>query len=208
MISVRRAQLADCHFLASVILIAEDTGFEITAYTKMFNKSNEELLPVFEKIINNETEGHPLTYRSYLIATANSIPAAALAVYSEGEHGDSNHLTTGALMTGFDRKSMVTAFSFLKDHTELGITKGINTLQIDCVATLPEYRGKGLLKELIKEAEKVAMQKKVSEMQIQVWKMNDNAIKAYQKLGFVIVDERLSKDDDKNGKILMVKKIM
>ncbi len=205
MITLRKAKSSDCQFLASIVLMAEDTGYEITAYTKMFNMPNDELLPVFEKILNNEKEGHPLTYRSYIVALIDNVPAAAIAVYCEGEFGDSNHLTTGALMTGFDRKSMSAAFSFLKQHSELAFVKKNNSLQIDCVATLPDYRGKGLLKSLIEDAERIARIKNISELQIQVWKKNEQAIKAYEKLGFKITDERLSKSVVGNGKLIMTK---
>ncbi len=207
MIAVRKAQVVDCGFLANIILLAENTGFEVTAYTKMFSKTNDELLPVFEKMINNETQGHPLTYRSYIIATENDKPAAAIAIYKEGEFGDSNHLTTGALMTGFDRKSMVGAFGFLKRNSELGITKKLNSMQIDCVGTLPEFRGKGMLRHLIGEAETIAKENHISEMEIQVWKKNEGAINAYKKLGFIISEERLSLSEEGNGKVLMSKKL-
>jgi len=205
MYTIRKALETDCHFLSTIILLAEDTGNEITAYTKMFNMTNEQLLPVFEKILKNETQGHPLTYKSYLVATDNGKPIAAIAIYNEGQFGDSNHLTTGALMTGFDRKSVASAFGFLKNHAELGITKKVNTLQIDCVATLAEYRGKGVLRMLISEAEIFAKKLALHEVQIQVWKKNEGAIKAYKKLGFNVVEEKLSTSDLNNGKVLMIK---
>lgn len=205
MITIRNAEQSDCGFLANIILLAESTGFEITSYTKMFGKTNEELLPHFQKIINNDTNGHPLTYKSYLIACVDTIPVSAISVYKEGEFGDSNHLMTGALMTGFDRKSVAQAFGFLKNHHELSISKKINTLQIDCVATLPEFRGKGILKQLLLESEKIALEKNCEEIQIQVWKQNEGAVKVYEKLGYAIVREQLSHQDDGNGKIIMIK---
>ena len=207
MVTIRKAEQADCHFLATIILLAESTGFEITAYTKMFDKTMEELLPSFEKMINNPTEGHPLTYKSYLIACVDGIPASAFSVYKEGEFGDSNHLMTGALMTGFDRKSVAQAFGFLKNHGDITIQKKPGTLQIDCVATLPEYRGKGLLKELMKAAEQRGKELGANEIQIQVWKKNEGAVAVYEKSGYKVVQEMMSATDTGNGKILMTKTI-
>ncbi|MEO6903348.1 MAG: N-acetyltransferase [Bacteroidia bacterium] len=205
MISIRKAQQTDCHFIATIILLAESTGFEITSYNKMFDKTNESLLPIFEKIIDNETEGHPLTYKSYLIACVDDIPASAISVYNEGAFGDSTHLMTGALMTGFNRKDIALAFSFLKNHSEITITKKNNTFQIDCVATLPEYRGLGLLKKLMSEAEKSAAELQIPEMQIQVWKKNNLAVSIYEKYGFKICKQAISNTHSENGKILMTK---
>lgn len=207
MITVRKAVKSDSHFLASIILLAENTGHEITSYTKLFNKTNEELLPIFERIVEGGMEGYPLTFKSFLVACVNDIPSAAIAIYKEGEFGDSNHLTTGALMTNFDRKSMALAFGFLKNHAELSITKSLHSLQIDCVATLPEQRGKGLLKLLIAEAERYAKQKDVGQLEIQVWKKNESAISAYSKIGFTIKEEKLSSQEDNNGKVLMIKNL-
>ena len=207
MITIRKANANDCNFIAKIILLAESTGFEITSYTKMFSKTNDELLPYFEKIINNETDGHPLTYKSYLIACIDNVPVSAISVYKEGEFGDSNHLMTGALMTGFDRKSVALAFGFLKNHSDISIQKKINTLQIDCVATLPEYRGKGILKQLLAETEKIAHNSQLNEIQIQVWKKNDGAVKVYEKSGYKISTEMLSNADSGNGKVLMIKNI-
>lgn len=207
MITIRKAEVSDCNFIAKIILLAESTGFEITSYTKMFGKTNDELLPYFEKMINNETNGHPLTYKSYVIACVDNVPASAISVYKEGEYGDSNHLMTGALMTGFDRKSVAAAFGFLKIHSDISIQKKINTLQIDCVATLPEYRGKGILKRLLSETEKMAHNAQLNEIQIQVWKKNEGAVKVYEKSGYKIVTEMMSNTDSGNGKTLMVKKI-
>lgn len=207
MITVKQAEKTDCSFLATIILLAESTGYEVTCYKKMFGKTMSELLPTFEKMIDNEKDGHPLTYRSYMVAYIDDIPAAAISVYKEGEFGDSNHLMTGALMTVFDRKSVALAFGFLKNHNDISIQKKANTLQIDCVATLPDFRGKGLLKELMKTAEEKGRQLNVNEIQIQVWKKNEAAIAVYEKAGYKIVHEMMSNTEEGNGKILMTKNI-
>lgn len=207
MVSIKEGSKADCAFLAKIILLAEESGFEITSYSNMFEKTNEELLPIFEKIINNDTKGHPLTYSSFLIANESGKSCGAIAVYVEGEYGDSNHLTTGALMTNFGRKEMQSAFAFLRKHSELSIPKKSGTLQVDCVATLPEFRGKGMLKSLIAEAERRANALNINEVQIQVWKNNLGAIAAYEKLGYKITEIKLSNSMPEDGKVLMTKNI-
>lgn len=207
MINIRKATKEDIPFLAGIILLAESTGNEITSYTKMFGMTDEELQPMIEKSITNDMKGHPLTYHTYLVATVDGAPAAAISVYTEGEFGDSNHLMTGALMNGFDRKKIGPAFAFLKEHAYLNIPKTRNTLQIDCVATLPEFRGQGLLKQLVNEAERMAADAGIRELQIQVWKKNEGAVSAYGKLGYVTTAEQLSQEDKTNGKIVMTKTI-
>lgn len=207
MIQIRKALAEDCKFLAEIILLAESTGFEITSYEKMFGMTKAEMLPVFETMMNNSTDGHPLTYHSWLIATVDGNPVSAISAYVEGTQGDSVHLMTGALMMGFDRKKIASAFSILKEHADITIQKTKHTMQIDCVATLPEHRGKGLLKQLIAAAEQIARDAGVKELEIQVWKKNETAVKVYEKSGFTVTQQKLSPFDTENGKLLMTKKI-
>jgi RimJ/RimL family protein N-acetyltransferase len=50
--------------------------------------------------------------------------------------------------------------------------------------TLPEYRGKGINQEIIKELTRWAASKNISEIQLEVYFENQPAIKAYEKVGF------------------------
>lgn len=207
-IEVRRAVIEDCNFLAHVIVLAESSGAEIISYAKMFSALPESSLRQnLARALKNSVEGHPLTYSSYFIACVNGMPAAAAAGYIEGSQGDSNHLITGALLTAFDKMEVVKAFSFLKQHTEIQIPKTGNSIQIDCVATLPDYRGRGLFARIHDAIIAHAKTNRVTESEIQVWKKNTLAIKTYAKLGYNIVLEKISHSDPSNGKVLLKKNI-
>jgi ribosomal protein S18 acetylase RimI-like enzyme len=206
--NVRRATASDCAFVSRIILEAETSGAEITSYEKMFGKSREELAPVFEKAIADSPGGHALTWRTFFIAEENGQPAAALSAYIEGSNGDSSHLTTAVLMTAFPRAEVSAAFRFLRSHSEVSLSKGLGTLQVDCVATLPEFRGKGALRTLLEAAMEFGKSEGAKEAQIQVWKKNTGAIAAYERLGFRITEEKESSSEPGNGKVIMTKALL
>ena len=198
---IRRAKIGDIPFLSKIIIQSESTGHELYSYCSLFDKSEEELIPILEVVLNNEFEGHGLTYKNFYVVLIDGALAGGMAFYLEGSHGDSNHLMTGALMQAIDRKDLVKSFGKLKDYREIDIPKTQGTYQLDSVAVLEKYRGKGIFGALINYLKK-EVNKENSIMEVQVWKNNINAIKAYEKYGF-----RLDKvlDFNENGRVLMIK---
>jgi ribosomal protein S18 acetylase RimI-like enzyme len=206
-IEVRKATEQDIYFIASIILLAESTGYELTTYAKMFNTTNDELLSVVAKMITNDSDGHPLCWRSYFIACYDGVPAGALSAYVEGEMGDSNHLMTGALMSTFSREQLKTAFQFLALYKDIQLKKNNGVLQIDCVATLENYSGKGVFGALLGAVERHYSEKGIKQAEIQVWLKNKHAFAVYENKGYKIIAERISQHDQENGKILMQKEL-
>ncbi len=202
-IQIKQALKKDCDFIAKIILFAESTGTETTTYQKMFDMDSKELLPIFAQIINNEKKGHSLTYTSYYIASINNKQVGAISAYIEGEHGSSNHLLTGALMSGFNREVLQESFRFLAKNRELHLEKTTGSLQIDSVATLANFSGKGVFSKLLKTAEEAYKKLGVSNSEIQVWKKNVLAIKTYEAKGYIQALE----SEKINGKIIMTKEL-
>ena len=208
-ITVRQATKKDIPFLAKIILMAETSGHELVSYKKMFPISDSELLSGFEATLDNEQFGHGLTYETFLIAELDGKPGAAACGYIEGEHGSSNHLMTGALMTGFPTELIIAGYKKNAEFKEIQINKTPGTLQIDSVATLPEFRGKGLFKLIFEEHCKAAEAEGCNQVEIQVWSGNQGAISTYKKLGCEIASEKYVDINNQNlgGKVLMTRKI-
>lgn len=206
---IRRATKEDIPFLAKIILLAETSGHELISYRDMFLLPDEELLKGFEIALDNEQDGHGLTYLSFLIAEVEGKQAAAASAYIEGEHGSSSHLMTGALMNGFGMEQVLGAFKKNSKYKDVQINKSNGAIQLDSVATLESFRGQGLLKLIFEEHIKLALQKGVETLEIQVWAGNAPAIAAYRKMGCEITLEKWINPDDKNagGRIVMSKKI-
>lgn len=209
-IIIRKATQADIPFLAQIILLAETSGKEIISYRNMFSSlKDEELIQGFETALDNDQLGHGLTYHTFLIAEVGGIKAAAACAYIEGEHGSSNHLMTGALLNGFGAELVIGAYEKNAKFKDIQIAKTNGTLQLDSVATLPNYRGKGLLKLIFEEHCKVAKQNGCNQLEIQVWAGNDGALAAYKKLGCELINEKYFNAEEKNrgGRVVVSKTI-
>ena len=207
---LRKATKEDIPFLAEMILLAETSGKELISYRDMFELPYDELLKGFEIALDNEQEGHGLTYLTFLIAEYNGNKAAAACGYVEGESGgSSNHLMTGALISGFGTELVVGAFKKNSKFKDVQINKTLGALQIDSVATVAEYRGKGLFKLVFEEHGNNAKSKGCNQLEIQVWEGNNGAISTYKKLGCEITLEKFYKPEDvtKGGRLLMTKKL-
>lgn len=187
--------------------MAETSGTELISYRKMFPCSEEELKKGFEIALDNDQPGHGLTYLTFLIAEVDGRPAAAACGYIEGEHGSSNHLMTGALMTAFGTESVMQGYKGNMKFREVQIPKSNGALQIDSVATLPEYRGKGLFKMIFEEHCRTAVLEGCNLLEIQVWAGNHGAIRTYEKLGCTITNEKYLNfaDKDAGGRLVMSK---
>lgn len=204
---IRGANKDDIPFVTRIVFDAEATGAEITSYEKMFAMPRAELEAAFAKGLADSPEGHALNLHNFLIAEEGGERAAGLSAYIEGSNGDSSHLTTAFLMQVIPRSVLSDGFKLLRANTDVSLAKKPGTLQIDCVSTLPEFRGKGALRELVEFACIMAKRKGATEAEIQVWKQNQGAVKAYESLGFVISQEALSATHPGNGKLIMTKQL-
>ena len=91
-------------------------------------------------------------------------------------------------------------------HKEIQLPKTNNTLQLDCIATLPQFSGKGLFSKLINHVENHYFAEGGTLIEIQVWKQNKQAVAIYLYKNYSIIAERKSSSYEGNGKILMQKK--
>ncbi len=61
---------------------------------------------------------------------------------------------------------------------------------LQAIAVLPQYRGKGLARQLLSKAESVAKDSGTNRIALQVEEVNEVAFKTYQRNGYVEVDRR------------------
>lgn len=204
-IEILPAQKKDIPFLAQMIVMAETSGFELFSYMSMFSLETGQMVKKLEHIIDNEQRGHGLGYLSFLIATVDGVPAATASGYIEGQEGSSSHLMTGALMSAFTTSEVVAAYGNIRKYKPVNVDKTPGTLQVDSVATLPQFRGMGLFRMIFNEHCNTAKGMGCTGVEIQVWKGNEGAIKTYEKLGLIQKIEKTMPDSNGRGKILMHK---
>jgi len=203
-IKIRKATKEDSQFISETILQSESTNYEAITFSKMFEFDKPTMLSTFSKIVDNETNGHPLTFKTYFIAELDGNRCGALSAYIEGENGDSNLQMANCMMSVIDRKTVMKGFMFSKKNSETIIPKSKGSLQIDCVATRAEFRGKGVFKALFQYACEDFTNLCPKSIEVQVWK-NNPAIEVYKKVGFSIKEEYPSQTSIGMAKILLAK---
>jgi len=89
------------------------------------------------------------------------------------------------------------------------IARGCWLLQ--AIAILPQYRGKGLARQLLDKAESVARDSGTNRIALQVEEVNEVAFKTYQRNGYIEVDRRpyvhFPGSDDTGDYVLMWKEL-
>ena len=82
---------------------------------------------------------------------------------------------------------------------------------LQAIAILPQYRGKGLARQLLDKAESVARDSGTNRIALQVEEVNEVAFKTYQSNGYVEVDRRpyipFPGSDDTGDYVLMWKEL-
>ncbi len=83
---------------------------------------------------------------------------------------------------------------------------------LQAIAILPQYRGKGLARQLLGKAESVAKDSGTNRIALQVEEVNEVAFKTYQSNGYVEVDRRpyvhFPGSDDTGDVVLMWKELI
>ena len=82
---------------------------------------------------------------------------------------------------------------------------------LQAITILPQYRGKGLARQLLDKAESVARDSGTNRIALQVEEVNEIAFKTYQKNGYIEVDRRpyipFPGSDDTGDYVLMWKEL-
>ena len=82
---------------------------------------------------------------------------------------------------------------------------------LQAIAILPQYRGKGLARQLLGKAESLARDSGTNRIALQVEEVNEVAFKTYQKNGYIEVDRRpyvhFPGSDDTGDVVLMWKEL-
>ncbi len=86
---------------------------------------------------------------------------------------------------------------YLSEVTEfIGSNLDDHDFYIQIVALYPEFRGRGHSKTLLQHANDLAVSQDCRRMVLDVDERNTVAIKAYEKVGFTIIDESKKRKDD------------
>jgi len=188
------AQQNHAKFIAWVILTAFRSHLEKGFWDFIRPGTDAQLLRYLEALTTS-TATHWTHLSLFLVAEVGGEPAAALSGYFDEEHGGMalrEGMAEADAATGYpeDLAAIERALTILKVAPEHVPGAWI----IEDVATLPQYRRRGLVDALMLEIMERGRDKGATVSDIGVFIGNDSAQKAYEKAGYVVVEEKRDPD--------------
>ncbi len=83
------------------------------------------------------------------------------------------------------KNGVIAGYFKLNEHTAQTDIKSEESIELERIYVLKEFQGNQIGKEMLQEAEKIGVQKNKEFLWLGVWQKNINAIRFYEKYGFV-----------------------
>jgi ribosomal protein S18 acetylase RimI-like enzyme len=192
--NIRRGMEADAEFLAWVMLAASRSHGERGFWDVVVAGDDARCLEYLRRLAV-AAPGTLCHHDSFLVAEINGQPAAGLGTFHLAESG---WPAVGHAMAKVQRDLGWTADEVETSRARLAPVLACMPSDagadwcIEFVATLPQYRRRGLVDALMRQAIQRGVDRKCSLAQIQILIGNNPAQRAYEKAGFVVYDERQS----------------
>jgi translation initiation factor 4G len=177
-------------FIAWVILTAFRSHLEKGFWDFMRPGTDGEILRYLEALTTSKAP-HWAHLPLFIVAEVDGEPAAALSGYLGEEHGVArlrDGMAEADAVTGQapDAEAIGRALTILNVAPEHAPGAWI----VEDVATRPEFRRRGLVDALMQEIMERGRKRGATVSDIGVFIGNDSAQKAYEKAGYVVVEER------------------
>ncbi len=187
---IRRAEPQDAPFLAWLILASGRAHVKRGIWEVILDAPEEHCLS-FLRLLTVTGALHLFHYSCYLVAESEGKPVAGLGGHNPTVLG--HHALQGALPEVFRKitkypsgKSMPSAPSRIVECIPPAVE---GAWVIDSVATLPEFRRRGIASKLLDNIVEIGRGKGFRRAQINIYIGNVPAQRAYEKHGFKLVDE-------------------
>lgn len=171
-ISIRSAQPDDARFVAP--LICDAMGELVVRFT---NGNTESSLALFEYFFREKNNQY--SFENCQIAQYERKDAGMILTYDGKDLDSLRQPFFQYLKVHFN-----TELALMEDETQAG------ELYIDCVAVLPDFRGKSIGSALLHAVVQKSRQMHLSNTGLLVDVHNEKALKLYQKVGFVVKERK------------------
>ena len=190
-IKIRSARNDDAAFLAWLILTAGRAHVNRGIWEVILGESENKCLAFLELLAVTETP-HLFHHSCYLVAEFGSQPVAGLGGYDPRVLGYPT--LRRALPEVFKKMGFYSSNETIGNHSPRILDCIPDAVEgawvIDSVATLPEFRRKGIVNRLLEEIIEKGRQKGFRRSQINIYLGNTLAQQVYEKHGFKILDEK------------------
>ena len=193
-IRTRDANESDAAFIAWVQLAAARGHCARGFFDMAFTSQGDELLEDVAAVITTSALSFHHWSR-FRIAEVDGQPAAALSGYEPAKAGDEELImayTEAAHTRGWGESFFAEMGPRVAPLTECMVPTPENFWVVEWVATLPEYRGRGLVAELLQQMLERGRELNYQDAQISIMVGNTAAQRAYESAGFEIFDQKTS----------------
>ena len=193
-IQIRKATAGDATFLARSILIAGRAHVSKGIWEIVLNVEETDCLRFLELLASTVT-AHLFHYScSFIAETENSIPVGSVGGYDPKKSG---YQALQQALPEVYRKLPLPGLDFESANERAAkiltcLPEEIdNAWVIDSVATMPEYRGRGVAERMLYAVLDEGKKRGYQIAQVNMYIGNEPALHLYQKLGFTIIEETL-----------------
>jgi len=193
---IRRARRDDADFLAWVMLASSRSHVSRGIWDLIVGADDAGCLNYLSRLAAAEPRS-PCHYDSFLVAEMDGRPAAALTVFKPAEGG---WPLVAEAMANVQRELAWTEAEVAASRQRMAPARACFVPDagedwcIEFVATLPQYRRRGLVDALMREAIQQGVERGSKLAQITILQGNTAAQAAYEKWGFKVHDERGSEE--------------
>ncbi len=192
-VRIRAATPKDAPFLARVTLIASRSHLKQGAWD-LWIEDEATRLRFLERLLLTPFLSW-CHYSGFLVAEVDGEPAAGLSAYVEGAPGmvsPNEAIPTVAKEIGLSDDDVATGISRLVPFLSCVPEPIGDPWVVEWVATLPDYRRRGLVQRLLDEILEKGRRSGHRRAQVSFFVGNTPAQRAYERVGFKYVDERRS----------------
>jgi len=180
-------------FVAWVMLTAFRSHLEKGFWDFLLEENDEAGKLHYLETLATTDQLHWAHYKPFIVAEVNGTPAAALSGYFEEElGGEALQMAMIEANAKTGRSEQQAAAGFGRAMSIMNVIPGhvAGAWIIEDVATLPEFRRRGLVDRLMAEILERGRARDATTSDISVFIGNDPAQRAYEKCGFEVVAEK------------------
>ncbi len=180
-------------FIAWVQLTAFRSHMEKGLWDFFVGGSEEDTLRFLEALATTDAK-HWGSYQGFMIAEVDGTPAAAMTGYSEAESSFQEGIQEACKAIGWTEEDIIAGWRRAGTIGLVAPEHVAGAWITENVATKPEFRRRGLVDKLLAENINRGRAKGATIGEVAVFIGNDNAQKAYEKMGFQAAEETVHSD--------------
>lgn len=197
---IRNAQLKDIPFLAEVIVAAEKSGTDKLSYSTLFDLPESKVIDYICAILEEEIDGCEFSLSSFLVTECIGQPVAALGGWIEGwgDNPSSKLIKSNLISFTFPKENIQSLISHTQIINDIFFEREKDALQLEYTFVKPEHRGKHLFELMVDKMveNNLTIFPDLKKIQFQCYKNNKVIPHIFEKLGYHVVKELISKNKE------------